>query len=178
MIEIRLHGRGGQGAVSVAQILAIAAHEDGYYSQAFPMYGSERRGSPVVSFVRIDKKPINLRSQVYEPDYVIILDPSLVKVVDVKKGLKPKGEIMINSNNKICIEGFTTFCTDISEDAKKILGANIVNTGTAALFIAITKIISLESLKKAISKKFPEEIAKKNILLVETVYNKAGKVNK
>ena len=88
MIEIRFHGRGGQGAVTAAEILAKAAFKDGKYSQAFPFFGVERRGAPVMAFTRIDTEPINLRYQVYNPDHVIVLDDGLLNVVDVYSGLK------------------------------------------------------------------------------------------
>ena len=88
MIEIRFHGRGGQGAVTAAEILAKAAFKDGNYSQAFPFFGVERRGAPVMAFTRIDDKPIELRYQVYNPDYVLVLDDGLLNVVDVFAGIK------------------------------------------------------------------------------------------
>lgn len=162
MIEIRIHGRGGQGAVTCAQIIAIAAFYDNKYSQAFPIFGIERSGSPVAAYVRIDDKKINLRSQIYNPDYVIVLDPSLMNVVDVKEGLKK--ELIINSSKKIK----DTFCVDASKIATEVLGNPFVNIIMASVFANITKIISTESILKAIEEKFkdkPEliELNKKSI---------------
>ena len=96
LIEIRIHGRGGQGAVTSSQVLAIAAFHSGKQSQAFPNFGVERTGAPVESFVRIDDKPINLRQHVYDPDYVIILDSSLIDDVPVTEGLQKNGVIVVN----------------------------------------------------------------------------------
>ncbi len=98
MKEIRIHGRGGQGAVTASEVLAIAAFHDGKYCQAFPSFGVERRGAPVEAFTRISDKPINIREHVYEPDYVIVLDPTLLANVDVARGVKDDGIIIINSN--------------------------------------------------------------------------------
>jgi len=100
MKEIRIHGRGGQGSVTAAELLAVAAFEDGKYSQAFPAFGVERRGAPVMAFMRLDDKPIRLRSQIYEPDYVIVQDATLVDVVNVAAGAKPDGFIIINTEKK------------------------------------------------------------------------------
>ena len=101
MIEIRFHGRGGQGAVTAAEILAKAAFEDGKYCQAFPFFGAERKGAPVMAFTRISDKPIKKRYQVYNPDYVIVLDETLLEAVDVLSGLKEEGKVIINSNNDV-----------------------------------------------------------------------------
>jgi len=95
--EIRIHGRGGQGSVTAAELLAVAAFEDGKYSQAFPFFGVERRGAPVTAFTRLSDKKIRLRSQIYEPDYVIVQDATLVSAVDVTAGLKPDGIVIVNS---------------------------------------------------------------------------------
>ena len=98
MKEIRLHGRGGQGSVTAAEMIAVAAFEDKRFSQAFPAFGVERRGAPVMAFARIADKPIRIRSQIYEPDYVIVQDVTLLDVVDVAAGLKPTGKIIINTD--------------------------------------------------------------------------------
>ena len=96
MIEIRFHGRGGQGSVTAAEILAKAAFKDGKYVQSFPFFGVERRGAPVMAFTRIDDKPIDIRYQVYNPDYVLVLDDGLMNVVDVFSGIKENTEVIIN----------------------------------------------------------------------------------
>lgn len=167
MIEIRIHGRGGQGAVTAAQLLAIAAFYDGKYAQAFPMFGVERRGAPATSFVRIDDKPINIREQIYNPDYIIVFDPSLIKLVDAKKGVKK--DIIVNSDKKL--EG--CYGQDLTSKALKIFGKPIINTLILGTFAARTKVVSLESLKKAIDQRFKGDIAKKNKIAVEEVYHEA-----
>jgi len=98
--EIRFHGRGGQGAVTAANILAVAFFKDGRYVQSFPIFGTERRGAPVASFVRVDEKPITIRSQIYAPDVVVILDLGVIESVDVTKGLKKNGLIVLNAKQK------------------------------------------------------------------------------
>ena len=98
MIEIRFHGRGGQGAVVASNILADAAFREGKYVQAFPYFGVERRGAPVTSFTRIDKNPIKIKSQVYNPNYIVVLDPTLMDVTDVTSGLNKDGVVLINSD--------------------------------------------------------------------------------
>ena len=100
MIEIRLHGRGGQGVVTAAELLAISAFLDGKFTQAFPTFGSERMGAPVASFVRISDKSIRVRSQIYEPDYVIVQDATLIGSVDVFLGLKKNGLVIINTEKQ------------------------------------------------------------------------------
>src|SRR5512136_1479433 len=95
--EIRIHGRGGQGVVTAAELLAVAAFADGKYAQAFPAFGSERMGAPVQSFVRISDTPIRARNQIYEPDFLIIQDATLIGAIDVAKGLKPGGLIIVDS---------------------------------------------------------------------------------
>jgi pyruvate ferredoxin oxidoreductase gamma subunit len=97
MIEVRFHGRGGQGAVTSAELMALAAIDEGQYAQAFPSFGPERRGAPVVAFLRVSQTPIRIRSKVYEPDVVVVLDPTLLDIVDVAAGLKSKGLVIINT---------------------------------------------------------------------------------
>lgn len=169
MIEIRIHGRGGQGAVTAAQILAVAAFYDGKYAQAFPMFGVERRGAPATSFVRIDDKPINIREQIYNPDYVIVFDPSLITLVDAKKGVKE--EVLVNTNKKIS----GCFGQDLTDKAMKIFGRPIINTLILGMFAGRTKLVSLDSLKKAIDQTFEGDIALKNKKAVEEAYNESKK---
>ncbi|MGA3083417.1 MAG: 2-oxoacid:acceptor oxidoreductase family protein [Thermodesulfobacteriota bacterium] len=97
MIEVRFHGRGGQGAVTSAELIALAAINEGQYAQAFPSFGPERRGAPVVAFLRVSPSQIRIRSKIYHPDIVVVLDPTLLDIVDVSSGLKPKGTLVINT---------------------------------------------------------------------------------
>ena len=174
MKEIRIHGRGGQGVVTAADLIAIAAFYDGNYSQAFPFFGTERRGAPVTAFARIDNKPIRVRCQIYEPDYVIVQDPTLLEVIDITKGLKEDGMIIINTekskeelklNIKASIK--TINATKIALDC---LGVPIVNTSMVGAFASATKEITFDSLKKALEKRFPKKLAEKNIKAAETAY--------
>jgi len=158
MIEIRIHGRGGQGAVTTGQIMAIAAFYDNKYSQTFPFFGVERSGAPVEAFVRIDKTPILVRSHVYKPDIVIVLDPSLLHAINVTEGLKEKGVIIINTSKnqkELKIKGnFQVHTVDATAVALKIFNAPIINTAVLGAFSAVTKAVSLKSLQKAIDEKF------------------------
>lgn len=99
MIEIRWHGRGGQGAVTSVELLALAAIEEGKFAQGFPAFGPERRGAPVLAFNRVNDKQIKVRSGIYNPDIVIVLDSSLVKLVNVTEGLKPDGTLIVNTTH-------------------------------------------------------------------------------
>ena len=159
MKEIRIHGRGGQGAVTAAQLLAIASFYDGKQSQAFPRFGVERRGAPVEAFTRISDKTIYIRSGVYHPDAIVVLDPSLIKTEDVTKGLKQDGIIIVNSTKspKELIKNhnnFKIFVVDATSIAMKIFQKPIVNTSILGAFASATKLVSLESINKAIEERF------------------------
>lgn len=170
MIEVRLHGRGGQGAVTAAYVLAAAAFEEGKWSQAFPMFGVERRGAPVQAFVRIDTTPVRVRTQIYTPDYVLVLDPTLTQNVDVSLGAKKM--IIINSGKPASSFKFKvpTKTIDVSKVALEILGRDITNTGILAAFAATTGIVGLKSLEEAIRKTMRADLVDKNITLVRRVY--------
>jgi len=177
MKEIRLHGRGGQGAVTAASILAVAAFLDGKYTQAFPTFGVERRGAPVQAFVRIDDKFIRRRDMIYEPDILMVLDSTLFKVMDVASGLKKGGMVIVNTNKTAKDLGlsadYDVRTIDVSKEAFEVLGRDIVNTAILGAFAAYTGLVRKESLCEAVKEQFPEELAKKNIKLVEQVYEKA-----
>lgn len=157
--EIRFHGRGGQGAVTGTQVLAIAAFKDGKYSQAFPNFGVERTGAPVESYVRIDEKPINLRQHVYDPDYVIVLDSSLIGAVDVAKGISKDGMIIVNTDmdEKALAKkvGFPNVKPiNITKVALEVIGKPFVNIAALGAFCALSKEVSLGALEKAIDELF------------------------
>lgn len=181
MKEIRIHGRGGQGSVVTAELLAMAAFQDGKFSQAFPYLGGggERRGAPVQSFVRISNQAIRIRSKIYEPDYIIIKDPNLAEVVDVASGLKENGLILVNSEKPADELGFSSDLKVISIPATKIaletLNLPIMNTAIVGAFAAITGEFSIEAIKDAISQKFSKSLAEKNILAAERAYEYAKK---
>ncbi len=168
MIEIRIHGRGGQGAVSAAELLAIAAFRCGKYSQAFPSFGPERSGAPVESYCRISDNPIKLRAHIYNPDYIIVLDESLLSFSE--KGLQKDGIIVINSKDR-CKTGFKPYNIDATSIALKFFTRPIVNTVMLGAFAKATKLVTLESLEEAIMEKFSGSLAEKNIKAVEAAYN-------
>ncbi|HOT07577.1 MAG: Pyruvate synthase subunit PorC [Methanosaeta sp. PtaB.Bin039] len=179
MKEIRFHGRGGQGAVTAAEMIAIAAYEDGRYSQAFPAFGVERRGAPVMAFARIADDPIRIRSQIYEPDYVVVQDVTLLDVVDVASGLKGTGKIIINTDRQPSALNLNTKAEVVAIDATKIametLGRPIVNTTMLGAFCGSTGEIKLESLNKALMTKFSGELANKNLLAIKTAFERVSK---
>lgn len=176
MKEIRFHGRGGQGVVIGAEILADAAIKEGKYAQSFPYFGAERRGAPVMAFTRINDKPIRLRCQIYEPDYVIVLDPAICQFQDVTSGLKPEGVVIVNSQltpDKIkdkLIKRGKIYTIDATSIAFKIFGKAIFNTIVLGAFAAVTDEIKLQSLFEAIRDRFPEAIAEKNAQAIKEAY--------
>ena len=172
MLEIRFHGRGGQGSVTAAEILAIAAFKDGKYSQAFPIFGVERRGAPVQAFCRIDEKPIRIRCQIYEPDIVVVQDATLISDVDVTAGLKEGGTILINSAKppeEFSFNGVTVKTVDATRLALETLGRPIVNT---IMLGALAKlgVVSLNSIVEAVGSRFGGKIGEKNILAVKKAF--------
>lgn len=174
MKEITIYGRGGQGAVTAAELLAIAAFYDGKKSQAFPSFGVERRGAPVEAFVRFDDKPIIIRTGIEKPDYVIVLDASLINSLDVTKGMKKGGIVIINTKKERKLNGFKTYCTDASSTAIEIFKRDIVNTAMAAAFSFFTKEVSKESITKAVEEVFEgnKELIEKNNLAINRIWEK------
>jgi pyruvate ferredoxin oxidoreductase gamma subunit len=175
MKEIRIHGRGGQGSVTAAELLAVAAFEDGKFSQAFPAFGVERRGAPVMAFVRLDDKPIRLRSQIYEPDYVIVQDATLVDVVDVARGTKPEGFILINTEKSPEHFKMVTKASIKTLDATKLamdfIGKPIVNTTLIGAFAGVSGMIKPESIKNAVMERFPGKVGEKNADAIQAAYD-------
>ncbi len=180
MFQIRIHGRGGQGVVSAAEMLSVAAFLEGRYAQAFPSFGSERMGAPVMAFCRIDDKPIRLREPVLEPDALIIQDPTLLHQVDLFKGLRSTGYILINSKRDFDELGLHEYahgfrpshlCTiPATELALKHVGRAVPNVPMLAGFAAITRAVKLDSVIAAIRDKFPPVIAEKNIVAAQEAY--------
>jgi len=165
MIEIRIHGRGGQGAVIASQILAAAAFREEMYVQAFPAFGSERRGAPVRAFLRLDRSPVLVRSEIYRPDGIIILDQGLIALGldDVFAGLKPGGWLLINSPRDPSefaeLTGFAVATVDGSAIGRRhnlgSAAAPIVNTAMAGAFVSLTGIASLDNLAQAVRSAVP-----------------------
>ena len=174
MKEIRIHGRGGQGSVTAAELIAVAAFEDGKWSQAFPYFGTERRGAPVTAFARISDSKIRLRSQVYEPDYVIVQDPSLLSAVDVASGMKKDGLVIVNSEKDPSALKLNTDAKvktiDATTLAIEVIGVPIVNTALLGAFAGATGQIRLESVSKAIRGRFPGKIGEKNVEAVRRAF--------
>jgi len=180
MKEIRIHGRGGQGSVVTAELLAIAAYSDGLSCQAFPYLGGggERRGAPVQAFCRINNEPIRLKCQIIEPNYLIVQDAGLIDVVDIFKGLQIGGTVLYNSSQtiekfEIKSNNYKIYSFPATEIAMKTLGKPIMNTSMIGAFAALTGSFRIESLQKAIKEKFPSQIGENNILAMETSYNLA-----
>ena len=164
MIEIRFHGRGGQGAVVASRILATSIFLDGKYSQSFPAFGVERRGAPVTAFLRADDKPIRIRTEIYEPDHLVVLDPLLVEQVPLANGLKKDGIIIINSNKKPpefsdMFKGFRVATVPAGKIAVKYhLGSPqspIVNTAILGAVAKVLGVVTLESLIEGIKTDVP-----------------------
>lgn len=175
MKEIRIHGRGGQGSVTAAELLAVAAFADDKFSQAFPAFGVERRGAPVQAFTRINDSTIRLRSQIYEPDYVIVQDPTLLEVVDVASGLKEDGMIIINSDfeaEKFDLDTKAKIMTvNATKIALDIIGRPIVNTVLLGAFAGATGEIRPESIMEAVKERFPGKIGERNAEAIMQAYN-------
>ena len=176
MLEIRFHGRGGQGAVIASEILATAAFMEGKYVSSFPYFGVERRGAPVTAFTRIDSRPIRVKTQIYSPDHVIVLDHSLVNAVNVIAGMKRDGLILINTvkNPEDFLFDIKTVATvNASEIAlKHSLGSHsapIVNTSILGAYAAASGVVSLESVKKAIGE-VVSRMVDENIASAEEAY--------
>lgn len=178
MIEIRFHGRGGQGAVTGTRILATALYYEGKFTQGIPMYGTERRGAPVVSFLRIGEERINERDLVHEPDMVIVLDPLLGKSVPVTDGLKKGGIVLINhprGGREAGLGGdFKVASVDATNIALEEIGRPITNTAILGAFAKITGSVSLESLEQAINDNWSGRIAEMNINAVRKAYEQAN----
>jgi 2-oxoacid:acceptor oxidoreductase gamma subunit (pyruvate/2-ketoisovalerate family) len=164
MIEMRFHGRGGQGAVVASKIMANAVFLDGKYSQSFPSFGVERRGAPVTAFLRVDEAPIRLRTEIYEPDHLVILNQILVEQVPVTQGLKPDGIIIINTNKlpeeyDRTFDGFRVATVQASKIAFRhhlgTLQSPIVNTAILGAVAKVLGIVTMENLIKAIKDDVP-----------------------
>ncbi len=168
MVEVRLHGRGGQGAVTSAELIAVAAIHQGKYAQAFPSFGPERRGAPVQAFVRVSESPIRTREKIYFPDVVLVLDPSLPAIVNVTSGLKEDGWVILNSHKdeatlrkmlgdwkgKLAV-------VDATKIALEELGLPITNTTMLGAFLKATGLVDREYLEEALVERFGR-LAEKN----------------
>ncbi len=173
MLQIRIHGRGGQGVVTAAEMLSVAAFLEGKHAQAFPSFGSERTGAPVVSFCRIDDKEIRMREPIMEPDVLIVQDPTLFKVVDVFQGMKRDGYLLVNSHKSFAELGLTQAVAKLppgharvvaaSEIAVKHFGRPLPNAVLLGAFAALSGTVQLQSVVAAIREAFAGKIGESNV---------------
>jgi pyruvate ferredoxin oxidoreductase gamma subunit len=175
MIEVRWHGRGGQGAVTSVELLAVAAIGVGKYAQGFPSFGPERRGAPVAAFSRIDDKKIKVRSGIYKPDVVVVLDSSLIGLVNVTEGLKPNGILIVNTTKnpqelkkELSFSG-TMATVDATGIARKEMGVPIANTTMIGALLKMIGIMGLDAMKEPVEHRFGR-IAQKNLAAMKRAY--------
>ncbi len=181
--EIRWHGRGGQGVKTAAEVLAEAAIRDGKYVQSFPEYGPERMGAPVLAFNRLSNERIDLHSNVYTPNHVVVLDPTLMESMDVSEGLDEKGLLLVNTElDSEEIRKKTGFQGDIrtvnaTKIAREEIGRPIANTTTLGAFVAATELTGLDRIKDAVREhlgsKLGEKVIEANMKALERAYKEA-----
>lgn len=181
MFEVRIHGRGGQGVVTAAEMLSIAAFEEAHHAQAFPSFGSERTGAPVVAFCRIADKEIRMREPIMSPDAVIIQDPTLLRQIDVFSGLKADGFVLINTKSTFAELGLAEMARDWPVDhlctlpaidlALKHVGRPVPNVPLLAGFAALSGRIKLASVVNAINAKFSGKVAAGNVAAATEAYD-------
>ena len=173
MLQIRWHGRGGQGAVTAARILGLAAAVYGsWYAQSFPSFGTERRGAPVTAFTRLDDRPIRDRSQVSNPNYIVVLDATLLENTDIFAGLAPGGIVLINSNRKVIndcgdhddrvLSRSGLHYLDATHLAREVLGVPIVNTAMVGALAGLSGLLPVTAVTRAIVDVLPERLAARN----------------
>ena len=173
-VKIRFHGRAGQGMVTAAELTAMAASMEGKFSQAFPFFGSEKRGPPVVAFCRISDKPITTHEQIYEPNIVVVADSTVIGAVDVEAGLSKDGIIIINTHKtvqELGLKSKNVFTIDGTQLALQTLGKPITNTVVLGAMVKATGVVKLEDVKKAIEKQFAGPLAEKNVALVQKAFD-------
>lgn len=183
MVEIRIHGRGGQGVVSAADMFAMAAFTEGHYAQAFPSFGSERTGAPVVSYCRISDEPIRTREPVIKPDLVIVQDPTLLSVIDVFSGLAPDGFVLVNSSKDVEELGIAEIAqtrppghvllVPAADIAKEKMGRPLPNAALLGAIAAQTGLLKLESVEGAIRQRFAGRVADGNVAAAQATYDYA-----
>ena len=180
MVEVRIHGRGGQGVVTASDLLAMAAFTDGHHAQAFPSFGSERTGAPVVSYCRIGDREIRTREAVFEPDVVIVQDPTLLTVINVFSGLKPDGYALVNSTKDLDELGLGQLVRDHQpghvitipayDIAREHVGRPLPNAVMLGGMAALTGLFRLSSVVDAIHKRFPGKIGDGNAAAATAAY--------
>jgi pyruvate ferredoxin oxidoreductase gamma subunit len=181
MFAVRIHGRGGQGAVTAAEMLSVAAFDEGRHAQAFPTFGSERTGAPVVSFCRIDDRPIRLREPISHPDALIVQDPTLLHQVDLFAGLSPEGYLLVNTSRSLEELGLAELADRLdvrrvatvpaTELARERLGRPLPNAALLGGFAALTGQVSLDAVLRAIRDRFPGEVGEGNARAAEAAHD-------
>jgi pyruvate ferredoxin oxidoreductase gamma subunit len=179
MFQVRLHGRGGQGTVTAAELLSVAAFNEGVFAQAFPSFGSERMGAPVMAFCRLDSKAIRLREPVVEPDAVLIQDATLLHCVDVFQGLSPEGYVLVNTSKRLFDLGLQDLVGRLpkshvrtvaaTELALLHVGRPLPNAGLLGAFAALTGRVTLASIEGALGARFDPAVARANYSSLEDV---------
>ena len=190
LVEIRWHGRGGQGAKTASLLLADAAFNTGKYIQGFPEYGPERMGAPITAYNRISDKPIRIHSNIYEPDYVVVVDDSLLESVDVTAGLKEDGAIVINTTKdadylKTALKGYKgkIFTIDARKVSMETLGRYFPNTPMLAAIVKVSKVMDekdfLEDMQGSFKHKFAKkpEVIEGNMKALEMALNEGKEIN-
>jgi pyruvate ferredoxin oxidoreductase gamma subunit len=175
VLQVRIHGRGGQGVVTAAELLSLAAFDEGRHAQAFPTFGSERMGAPVTAFCRIDDRPIRAREPIAEPDALIVQDPTLLHQVAVFSGLAADGCVLINTERDVAQLGIEELAQRIvtvpaTQLAREHLGRPLPNAVLLGAFAALTGAVSLDALIKAIGEKFTGRTAEGNVRGAEAAF--------
>jgi pyruvate ferredoxin oxidoreductase gamma subunit len=181
MFQVRIHGRGGQGVVTAAELLAQAAFAEGSHAQAFPTFGSERTGAPVTSFCRIDDRPIRIREPIAKPDAVVVQDPTLLHQVDVFGGLEPDGYVLINTGRSFEELGLGDLAhrfrqehllaVPATELAREHLGRPLPNVPLLGAFAALTRVITLPSVAAAIRGRFGGSVGEGNVAAAQAAHD-------
>lgn len=181
MFQIRIHGRGGQGVVTAAEMLSVAAFIEGRHAQAFPSFGSERTGAPVVAFCRIATREIRLREPILDPDCLIVQDATLFKNIDVFSGFRPGGFFLVNTNKSFAelhleeaVRGLPAghaMIVPATELAMKHVGRPVPNAALLGAFAALTELVHFESVKRAIEETFPGRIGAANVAAAQEAYD-------
>lgn len=180
MFEIRIHGRGGQGVVTAAELLSVAAFDEGRHAQAFPSFGSERMGAPVVSFCRLDERPIRVHDPIVEPHAVIVIDPTLLHQVDVFSGLRPDGYVLINTARSLIELGLDELILRLRPEraqtvpatqfARELLGRPLPNAAILGGFAALSGTVSLSSVTAAVRARFAGKVGDGNAAAAERAF--------
>ncbi len=187
-IEIRWHGRGGQGVWTASNILAEAAIREGKHAQSFPTFGPERMGAPIMAFTRISDDVIEVHSGIYEPDVVVVLDPTLLGTINVLEGLKKDGVLILNYKStdieKLSrlmgakLRNYKTYVVSATEIAIKILGRGITNTAMLGALVKVIPLVNLDTIFEVVKERFRAPIAEKNIEVIKAAYEETKEVTR